>query len=180
MENDALVIKSKDVHPQGRPPEDILSNLCHNDFCYDKVQCSSMESFLLSLKYQDEKLQHDICFTDSKYLSEYDTSDWQKDQILWWKGLPINRQSPEYLKFISDAYKEMYLWCGRFRDALMATLGKQLSCDSGRKDPYKAILTDEEFCKILTDLREEKKDDYKKYSYPRRWPNSYGVDEDYV
>lgn len=72
---------------------------------------------------------------------------------------------------------QCFYGCGRFRNALMETEGKQLLYDSGRKDPYKTILTDQEFCKILTDLREHHKGE--SLNYPRMWPSSYGVDEDY-
>lgn len=89
----------------------------------------------------------------------------------------MDRQSTEYLEFVIEAYQSMFLWCARFRDALMKTDGKHLLYDSGKKDPYKTILTDQEFCKILTDLRERHKGE--SLNYPRMWPNSYGVDEDY-
>lgn len=74
----------------------------------------------------------------------------------------------------------MYLWSARFRNVLMSTEGKTLLYNSGSTNPYKTILTDEEFCKVLTDLRERNLEDYKKYRYPRRWPNCYGVEEDYI
>lgn len=172
-----IVIKTTDVCAKGRHPEDILSNFCNNDFCHDGVQCACMAAFLQSLKYKDEELQRGICFTFGDYVSRYSTSDWQKDQTVWWKGQPMNRQSPEYLDFVREAYQSMFLWCGRFRYALMKTEGRQLVYNSGKEDPYKTILTDQEFCKILTDLRECHKG--KSLDYPRLWPNSYGVDEDY-
>ncbi|PWL60354.1 MAG: hypothetical protein DBY35_08580 [Bacteroidales bacterium] len=175
--NQLVVIKTTDICAKGRHLEDILSNFCNNDFCYDGVQCKCMAAFLQSLKYKDEKQQRDICFTFGDCVSKYSNADWQKDQIVWWKGLPMDRQSPEYLDFVNEAYQSMFLWCGRFRNALMETEGKQLLYDSGRKDPYKTILTDQEFCKILTDLREHHKGE--SLNYPRMWPSSYGVDEDY-
>lgn len=171
-------IKSQDIHPEGRHPEDILSNRCNNNFCHDGVQCACMAAFLQSLKYKNEKLQCDICFTFGDCVCKYSTSDWQKDQTLWWKGLPMDRHSHEYLDFVSEAYQSMFVWSKRFRDVLMQTEGKQLLYNSGNYDPYKTILTDEEFCKILTDLRERHKG--RSLNYPRMWPNCYGVEEDYV
>lgn len=173
-----IKIKSSDISTIGRHPEDILSNLCGNDFCIDDVQCGCMESVLQSLAFRDDYVQHKICRMKSMELNNVTNNcEWQKDQIVWWKGLPMDRQSPEYLDFISEAYQSMFLWCGRFRDALMGTVGKQLLYDSGKNDPNKTILTDHEFCKILTDLREFHKG--KSLNYPRMWPNSYGVEEDY-
>lgn len=179
MNDNVIIIKSDNICAKGRHPEDILSNRCNNDFCFDGVQCGSMESFLQSLKYQDPVLQAKICIEDAKYLGQYDTSYWQKDQILWWKGEPIHRQSLKYIRLIYRAYSELYLWCGRFRDALMGSVGKKLLYDTGNDDKCRTVLTDNEFIHILTKLRNRRKLEYKFKIYPRLWPNSYGVNEDY-
>lgn len=42
----------------------------------------------------------------------------------------------------------------RFRTALMATRGMILYHTKGKSNPYKTILTEQEFCSILTELRE--------------------------
>lgn len=173
------MIKSADIHTKGRPPEDILSNLCGNDFCFDDVQCGCMESFLRALNYRDMELQRKICFMTACESEKYVSSEWQKGQTLWWKGEPIDRHSPEYAALIRGAYTAMYLWCGRFRDALMRSGEKRLIYDTGNDDPTKTILTDQEFCEVLTEMREARKAEYGNGWYPRMWPNSYGVDEDY-
>lgn len=41
-----------------------------------------------------------------------------------------------------------------FRTALMATCGMTLYHTKGESNPYKTILTEQEFCSILTELRE--------------------------
>ena len=43
----------------------------------------------------------------------------------------------------------------RFRAALMATRGMELYHSRGKSNPYKTILTEQEFCQILTDLRDK-------------------------
>lgn len=179
MNDNILIIKSDNICAKGRHPEDILSNRCNNDFCFEDVQCSSMESFLQSLKYRDAVLQAKICLVDANYLRPYDTSDWQKDQVLWWKGEPVHRQSLKYIRLIYKAYNELYLWCGRFRDALMGSIGKELLYDTGSNDIHQSVLTDNEFIRILSKLRERRKREYKLKIYPRLWPNWYGVNEDY-
>lgn len=173
------MIKSADIHTKGRPPEDILSNLCGNDFCFDDVQCGCMESFLRALNYRDMELQRKICFMKACESEKYVSSEWQKNQTLWWKVEPIDRHSPEYAALIRGAYKAMFMWCARFRDALMGSVGKRLVYDTGSSDSTKDILTDDEFCEVLTEIREANKAEYGKVIYPRMWPNSYGVDEDY-
>ena len=166
--NDKIInIKVKDINPVDRHPEDILSNLCNNGFCLDGVQCGCMEAFLQSLSYKDEVTQCNVCESYGHEISRYINLEWQKDQIVWWKGRPYNRHEPEYLKLIRCAFEEMYLWSARFRDALMSTVGIKLVYSSGNPDPFKTLLTDNEFCLILTQLRDSKIEDYKRYRYPR-------------
>ena len=174
-----VIIKNANICTQGRHPEDILSNLCGNDFCFDEIQCGCMESFLQALMYQDEQLQLTICRCKARELERFSNINWDGSMPLWWKSRQINRHSAEYESLLLEAYQSLFLWCARFRDALMATEGKQLVYNSGNKDPNKSNLTDDEFCAILMTVRANNSEDYKKYIYPRRWPNSYGVDEDY-
>ena len=42
----------------------------------------------------------------------------------------------------------------RFRAALMASRGRRLYHSQGNTDPFKTILTEQEFCTILTEIRE--------------------------
>lgn len=173
-------IKTENITPIGRHPEDILSNLCGNDFCFDDVQCRCMEGFLQSLKYQDEEQQRKVCLMNGTDARQDSNSTWEKSQILWWKGRPIKRQSSEFRRLVRKVYESMYEWSARFRDILMSTEGKELRYNSGQNDSHKSILTDKEFCKILTDLRASNKWAYRIVQYPRMWPNSIGVEEDYI
>ncbi len=177
--NEIIQIKSANVCAKGRPAEDILSNLCGNDFCFDDVQCGCMESFLQSLKVEDSQLQREICLCKAQELEDYSIPEWTYPQPLWWKGQRLDRYSTKYKKLLRDAYQAMYEWCARFRNVLMSTVGKQLRYDSGAIDPDHAVLTDKEFCAILTRLRRRKLLEYNTCRYPRMWPNSYGVEEDY-
>ena len=180
MNNPSIIrIKAADICTQGRHPEDILSNLCGNDFCFDGVQCGCMESFLQSLKIEDENLQRKICLCKVHELDRYKIPEWDCTMPLWWKGHRLDRKSAKYKRLIRRAYEDMYLWCARFRDALMATAGKKLISERGEISPDTTILTDKEFCSILTGLRRKNIIAYRTCKYPRMWPNSYGVDEDY-
>lgn len=174
-----IKIKNTNISTKGRHPEDILSNFCGNDFCFDDVQCGCMESFLQSLKVQDQQLQRKICLCKFYELESVPIPDWDCHQQLWWKGNQFDRFSAEYIDLLHRAYEAMYLWCARFRDALMSTVGKELSFNSEASDFDKVVITDKEFCEILAKLRDTHIEEYKKIIYPRMWPNSYGVDEDY-
>lgn len=85
-------------------------------------------------------------------------TSWQTDQIVWWKGQAIDRQSEEYQQLIRRAYSAMFEQSERFRTALMQTRGMILTHSSGKENPYKTILTPAELCGILNELR----DDYDK------------------
>lgn len=42
--------KAIDIWSKSQYPANVLSNLYDNSFCYDSVECGSMEGFLQSLK----------------------------------------------------------------------------------------------------------------------------------
>lgn len=81
-------------------------------------------------------------------------SSWQADQMVWWKGQAICRQSYDYQQLIRRAYQAMFDQSERFRVALMQTRGIILVHTSGEINPFKTILTPSEFCSILTELRD--------------------------
>lgn len=143
-----------DIRSNGMYPSNVLSNLCSNGFRFDGVVCSSMEGFLQSLKQHDLDKQRQICSMKGGNARKKSVTSWQTDQIVWWKGQAINRQSEEYQLLIRKAYKAMFVQSERFRTALMSTRGVILVHTTGEENPYKTILTPNEFCGILTELRD--------------------------
>ena len=146
--------KAIDIWSKSKYPAYILSNLHDSIFIFDDVECHCMEGFLQSLKHQDEGKQRQICKLRGIDAKRISSSDWQRDQIVWWKGKAINRQSEEYVKLITEAYAALYQQNQYFREALLATKGKSLLHSRGKKDPHETILTEKEFCTILTELRD--------------------------
>ncbi|MCH5174535.1 MAG: hypothetical protein J1F40_01440 [Prevotellaceae bacterium] len=146
--------KAVDIWSKSSYPSDVLSNLCSNSFHFDGVVCGSMEGFLQSLKQKDKDKQRQICSMKGKNAKKMTSTGWQTDQIVWWKGIAIDRQSEEYLQLVRRAYTAMFEQNERFRTALMTTRGKTLFHSRGERDPYKTILTEQEFCQILTELRD--------------------------
>ncbi|MBE6257238.1 MAG: hypothetical protein E7103_04685 [Prevotella sp.] len=151
-----LVITGKaiDIWSKSKYPAYILSNLYDSIFIFDDVECHSMEGLLQSLKYQDEGKQHQICRLRGMDAKRMSSSDWQRDQIVWWKGKALKRQSDDYMKLITEAYAALYQQNQSFRKALLATKGKRLLHSRGKKNPHETILTEKEFCAILTELRD--------------------------
>ena len=146
--------KAIDIWSHSDYPANVLSNLCSNPFRFDGVLCGSMEGFLQSLKQQDTDKQRQICAKKGRNAKHASSTVWQTDQVVWWKGIAIDRQSDEFRQLVRHAYQAMFDQSERFRAALMATRGMELFHSRGKSDPYKTILTEQEFCQILTDLRD--------------------------
>lgn len=147
--------KAVDIWSKDPYPSDVLSNLCSNGFRFDGVLCGSMEGFLQSLKQKDSVRQRQICSMKGKNAKKMTTNAWQCDQIVWWKGKAIDRQSTEFQVLLRMAYHAMFEQSERFRMALMSTRGKKLYHTRGESDTFKTILTGQEFCSILSELRDD-------------------------
>ena len=143
-----------DIRSNGLYPSNVLSNMCSNGFRLDGIVCGSMEGFLQSLKRKELDKQRQICSMRGGNARKMSVTSWQTDQIVWWKGQAIDRQSEEYQQLIRRAYQAMFEQSERFRAALMQTRGITLVHTSGEPSPYKTILTPSEFCGILMDLRD--------------------------
>ena len=136
-------------------PANVLSNLCSNGFRFEGVVCGSMEGFLQALKQKDPDKQRRICSMKGHKARKMSVAGWQTDQIVWWKGQPFDRQSRAYQHLLQRAYQAMFEQNERFRQALMATRGKTLCHSRGCRDPYRTILTEQEFCGILMQMRQQ-------------------------
>lgn len=79
---------------------------------------------------------------------------WQTDQMVWWRGKAIDRNGSEYISLLRNTYKAMFEQNERFRRVLMATRGMILYHSRGSNNPYKTIITEKEFCMILTEIRD--------------------------
>ena len=143
-----------DIRSNGLYPSNVLSNMCSNGFRLDGMVCGSMEGFLQSLKRKELDKQRQICSMKGGNARKMSVTSWQTDQIVWWKGQAIDRQSEAFQHLIRRAYRAMFDQNERFRTALMQTRGITLVHTGGEPNPYKTILTPAEFCGILTDMRE--------------------------
>lgn len=154
--------KAIDVWSRSKYPANVLSNLCSNSFRFEGVVCVSMEGFLQSLKQKDSAVQRRICGMKGRNARKMTVNSWKTDQIVWWKGMAIDRQSDAYHDLISRAYRAMFDQNERFRAALMATRGMRIYHSRGESNPFNTILTEREFCDVLVDIRDsyDKRDKY--------------------
>ena len=67
----------------------------------------------------------------------------------------VDRQCSDYIHLVRHAYEAMFKQSEPFRNALMATGKKRLYCSRASRNSFETILTEQEFCRILTGLRRE-------------------------
>ena len=146
--------KAVDIWSKSPYPANVLSNLHDNEFYFDGVKCGSMEGLLQSLKQKNVGKQCQVCRMTGREAKRMTNADWQVNQTIWWNGHAIDRQSGVFLTLIKNAYEAMFEQNECFRTALMDTRGKMLYHSQGEQDSHKTILTEREFCGILTDLRD--------------------------
>ena len=138
-------------------PANALSNFAPHPFVFDGVQCNSMEGFLQSLKFDKAPIQESVCLLvgrAAKMRGKKRNKTWKSAQCLWWKGLPIKRNTVEYQHLLQRAYNHLYIQNKSFRQALKASGKAVLKHTIGSGDAKNTVITVSEFCTILTNLRD--------------------------
>lgn len=146
--------KAVDIWSTNSYPSNVLSNLYPNSFEIDGIFCASMEGFLQSLKMKDAEKQREVCALSGKSAKAQSTSGWQSDQMVYWQGQSIQRQSQQFEELIHRAFLSLFDQSELFREALLSTRDKSLYHTRGISNSQKTILTEKEFCKILTKIRD--------------------------
>lgn len=148
-----------DVGSRNGYPAANLSNFSPHPFTLDGVECASMEGFLQSLKFSNPEMQVEVCklvgFAAKKRGIE---KNWQRTQTLYWRGVSIPRDSPEYQTLLDRAYDALSLNMS-FRKALLASGDATLTHSMGRSDYHQTVLTVREFCSRLTRIRTRLQDE---------------------
>ncbi|CAL9989825.1 hypothetical protein VPHK567_0104 [Vibrio phage K567] len=135
-------------------PASALSNFAPHSFTLDGVECASMEGFLQSLKFKNPEMQREVCKLVGKVAKARGAKkNWQRTQTLYWQGVPIQRASDGYQTLLDDAYAAL-AQNEKFKRALLATGKATLTHSIGRKKQSETVLTVQEFCSRLTDIRD--------------------------
>lgn len=135
-------------------PANSLSNFSPHPFELDGVKINSAEGFLQSLKFKSPEMQEEVCkLVGYAAKSKGAHKNWQESQTLYWRGVPIKRESQEYQDLLDRAYTELFK-NEKFKNALMASGNSTLTHSIGKTDPKKTVLTVKEFCSRLTRLRD--------------------------
>lgn len=115
-----------------------------------------MEGLLQSFKFEDAEKQRMVCQligVKAKYKGKKRNKAWKSQQTLWWKGVPINRESEVYQNFLDKAFDSLSK-NPKFKENLLVTGDAELIHESfGSWDITQTVLTRKEFCSRLIKLR---------------------------
>lgn len=112
-----------------------------------------MESLLQGLKFKSLETQNGVFErVGVKAKLRGKKRKWYLDQTLYWQGIPMKRDSDDYKNIVCEAFYALAENID-FQKALLATGNKTLYHTMGKSDPTRTILTEDEFCSILTEVR---------------------------
>ena len=152
-----LIGKAIDISSTSKFPVGYLSNFTPYTFTFRGFEFTSMESLLQGLKFEGVETQNSVFQrVGVKAKLRGKKRKWYLDQRLYWQGIPMKRDSTEYQSLVKEAF-EALSQNTNFQKALLATGDKTLYHTMGKTDPTRTILTEEEFCEILTDIRKKLK-----------------------
>ena len=152
-----LIGKAIDISSTSKFPAGYLSNFTPYTFTFRGIEFTSMESLLQGLKFEGVETQNSVFQrVGVKAKLRGKKRKWYLDQRLYWQGIPMKRDSKEYQSLVKEAF-EALSQNTNFQKALLATGEKTLYHTMGKTDPTRTILTEEEFCEILTDIRKKLK-----------------------
>lgn len=135
-------------------PSSALSNFAAHPFEIDGVKCNSMEGFLQSLKFSNPEMQKEVCLLVGKAAKfKGKKKNWWRTQTLYWQDEEFARDSEEYQLLLDRAYEALAQNSG-FRQALTMTGNATLTHSIGKIKKSETVLTRQEFCSRLMNLRE--------------------------
>ena len=151
-EGDELDIGSGNGYPAAN-----LSNFAPHPFVIDGIECNSMEGFLQSLKFSNPDIQKEVCSLVGKAAKfKGKKKKWYRDQMLYWQGEIYPRDSQAYQDLLDRAFAALAT-NESFRKALLATGNANLTHSIGKNKITETVLTRQEFCSRLMNIREQLK-----------------------
>lgn len=148
-----MIDKAVDISSDGRYPGAMLSNFAQYEFTFRGKRFLSMESLSQGLNFETAETQNGVFERVSvKAKLRGKKRKWYLNQTLYWQGTPMKRDSEEYKNIVREAFYALAENID-FQQSLLATDSKRLYHTMGKSDPTRTILTKEELCGILTEVR---------------------------
>ncbi len=143
-----------DIHSKSKYPSNKLSNFAGHRFVLDGIQINSMEGFLQSLKFSNPDMQEEVCkLVGFAAKQKGGKKNWRQRQILYWRGIKVERGGEIYQNLLDRAYGAMAVQSDSFRRALLASGDGQLTHSIGGRKKSETVLTTTEFCSRLMKIR---------------------------
>lgn len=145
-----------DIGSKSKYPAGALSNFSPYPFVFDGIECNSMEGLLQAFKFDKIHVQLEVVKLvgiKAKYKGKKRNKHWKQRQTLYWRGISIDRHSVEYQQLLDYAYYCLALNT-KYQKALLATNNSVLTHSIGCSKPQDTVLTEREFCRRLTNIRE--------------------------
>lgn len=113
-----------------------------------------MEGFLQGLKFKSVEMQQHTCTLVGRAAKRHGSKkNWQETQTLWWNGEAIKRESQDYQDILDDAFNAMFDQNEKAQKALLASGDAVLKHSIGRRKQNETVLTINEFCSRLMNIR---------------------------
>ncbi|MBI4118514.1 MAG: hypothetical protein HY455_03200 [Parcubacteria group bacterium] len=144
-----------DIGSRSAYPASEVTNFAPRSFVFDGVKCSSMEGLLQAFKYDDPRIQVEVCKLigfSAKRRGQEQSGAWKRVQKLWWNGVAYDRHGKQYQELLDRAFDAL-AENQSFREALLATGDAVLTHSIGTQNPSDTVLTEREFCERLTRIR---------------------------
>lgn len=133
----------------------ILSNLAEKRFTFRGERVNSIEAVLQSIKIQDPAEQATFWQAPGFWCKKMGRKlPWQQTRLLWWKGVPMDRDGQDYQDFLDELFVACYMECPKFKEALIISRDHELTHSIGSTDQDFTILTQQEFLDRLNGLRD--------------------------
>ena len=144
-----------DIPRLSNSPDYYLCRFAPNRFILDNIQCGSIGGFLSALTESNIEKQKEIYGLNNRKAETSSSFTSEKEQNLYWNGRVYNRHGAEYQQLVRRAFQAMFDQCTSFRCALEEFGGRRLGDSSARTNTFDTVLTEQEYCSILTDLRKQ-------------------------
>ena len=136
-------------------PGKFVSNSADHAFVLDGVACTSMDSFLQSLKYRKVSEQVSVCNMNGESAMKIGRakSAWRLFKKVYWNGKAYKLQSDEFHRLVDRAFEELYWQNSNYRQALLDLRGAKICYGIPEEQLKHAVLSEYEICKRLDMLR---------------------------
>jgi predicted NAD-dependent protein-ADP-ribosyltransferase YbiA (DUF1768 family) len=138
-------------------PAGALSNFSAHAFVFRGERMASMEGLLQSLKCPAPERQAELWQLTGSRARNAGSGfrSWRERQTLYWRGEAFDRHGPGYQDLLDEAYRALFDQNEAAREALLATGDLMLDHSVGKTDPRETVLTVDEFCSRLEQIRGE-------------------------